>query len=150
MNLPKWTPHKNAEKRLSSAIELTRVLVENRDKFVLTHYQEMLKICIWKYTEAEGASKHKTRYRSAGSLQNSDEKLNHEHVVTSKSIRSRILEDPNNFERILREAVACTVLVSEHRLLNQTEKLHPDLNGWDRYRAAGIEVWDLLEGVRVV
>ena len=150
MDLPIWKPHKQAKERRSSAIELTRVLVENRGKFVESHYQEMLKICIWKYTEAEGPSKHKTRYRSTGSLRSSNEKLNHEHVVTSKSIRSRIMENPEDFERILHEAIACTVLVSEHRLLNQTEKRRPELNGWDRYRAAGIEVWDLLEGVRVV
>ena len=146
----KWKQRKQGADYLRSAQFLTRLIVANRDSLVESHYNEMLKICIWKLTEAEGSSKHNTRFRSTGAIQNPKGKLNHEHVVTSRDMRQRIMETPDLVDEIIAEAIGCTVLKSEHQELERVEKLDPNLRGWDRYRAAGIEVWDLLTGERVV
>jgi hypothetical protein len=150
MELPEWRPRKNHEQYLQSAVELTRVLVENRHSFVESHYRELLKICLWKYTEAEGPSKHKTRYRSQGAIENPSAKLNHDHVVTRKQIIDSIIAEPKNFVTHLLTAVGCTVLASEHATLNQIGRDFPALSGWARYEQAGIQVWDLRDKVRVV
>ena len=43
---------------------------------------------------------------------------------------------------VLRGAIACTVTVEEHKLLTKLSQARSELESWNRYEAAGIEVVD--------
>ena len=141
--LPAWSPRKDSEERLNSALALMDAILRVREQMLNTHLRESLSIAIWKYTECNG--KYTTRFRSRGAVESPKSKLNHEHVFTRKSLIDELLGSPENSEIIMSKAVACTVLTSEHALLRAVEKQNPSLVGWNRYRAAGIEVFDLAE-----
>jgi hypothetical protein len=68
--------------------------------------------------------------------------VRHEHVVTRKSLLSRLrAATPLEAEELLAGAEACLVTIAEDRALN-----HDTLSSWARYSAAGIRVWDRLTG----
>jgi hypothetical protein len=96
---------------------------------------------IWAITEAHG--KYKTRFRSEGVRNTPDCKIQHEHVSPRRELIGEIMKDPENCERILKDAVACVVTEEEHRLLTKVSKENPQLKGWQRYKEAGITVYDM-------
>lgn len=147
MKLPEWKPRADSELRKASAVALASSVLSAKERILLPHLREVLSIAVWKYTECDG--KYTTRYRSEGALFAASSEVHHEHVITRKAIVDRLLQDPANVESILATSVGCVVLRSEHRLLATVEQENKSLAGWDRYRAAGITVWDLLEGRRV-
>ncbi|HZJ47894.1 MAG TPA: hypothetical protein VFD97_02520, partial [Acidimicrobiia bacterium] len=79
-------------------------------------------------------------------LSNRVAKIQHEHVVERKKLIDRLLADPINYESILAGAVACLVTVEEHDRLRLVDR---DLEGWDRYRATGVVVYDMATGSRL-
>ena len=142
--LPTWRPHPKAEARRASAIRIAKLILD-ADGLEPEHRNELLSIAIWKYTEADGKSK--TRYRSEGALHETDsKKLNHEHVVPRKCLREKMLLDPNRCKTIMQLATACVVTREEHLRLTQVSKQDPSLQGWARYTAAGVRVFDLKTG----
>lgn len=120
---------------ISSATNAIReiLLMEDVGKI---HKTELISIMIWKISQANG--KWNTRYYSAGTLNSSIEKVQHEHVVTRKQIISQLFLQPDNILEILAQVTACIVTESEHRQLAKQE----DKEGWERYRATGIRVYD--------
>ena len=148
MKLPEWKPRNDSELRKASAVALATSVLLVREKMLLTHLREVLSISVWKYTECDG--KYTTRYRSEGALFASSSEVHHEHVITRKAIVDRLLQDPSNAKSILASSIGCVVLRSEHRLLAAAEKADKTLAGWDRYQVAGVAVWDLLEGRKIV
>jgi hypothetical protein len=56
--------------------------------------------------------------------------------------RRLLRANPEDVERILERATACTITMDEHRRLNT----YAHLDGWERYRAAGIVVIDSKTG----
>ena len=148
MELPEWKPRADSEMRKASAVALANSVLSVREKMLLPHLREVLSIAVWKYTECDG--KYTTRYRSEGALFASSSEVHHEHVITRKAIVDRLLQDPANTQSILASSIGCVVLRSEHRLLAVAEKADKTLAGWDRYQVAGVAVWDLLEGRKIV
>lgn len=148
IELPAWKPHKDSEARKQSALFIAEALLSARENIYKSHLRELLSIAVWKHTESDG--KYTTRYRSLGAINSPGEKLNHEHVVTRKSLVDALLNEPDRFAEILESATACTVLEEEHRRIMQVEKEDKNLRGWDRYRAAKIPVYDLLTGDQIV
>lgn len=69
------------------------------------------------------------------------ENARHEHVITTKEARPLLMMATDKTEgdviKILRNLVACIVTKEEGYLLDAYES-----GGWERYRKAGIEVWD--------
>jgi hypothetical protein len=107
--------------------------------------RKALDLAIWLFTEADG--KYRTRFRSVGALEVNDPRpLNHEHVLPKRVLIDRLVAEPDRCDEILRSAVAYTVLREEHDGLNAAERSDPTLDGWGRYRAAGITVVDLASG----
>jgi hypothetical protein len=147
-DLPPWNPHKDSENRRRSAVASAVALLSAREQITTSHLKQLLSISIWKHTECDG--KYKTRYQSIGALTRPQEKLNHEHVVQRKVLVEALLRDPSRCQEIFDSAIACTVLEEEHKKIMQIEKTETDLNGWDRYRAANIAVYDLLTRERLV
>jgi hypothetical protein len=142
-----WVAHREADARRRSAIRLAQAVLSVADELAEAHLKEALSIAIWKYTEANG--KNKTRYRSRAAIGAPASEINHEHVVTRKSLIAEMIKSPDGVEEIMSGAVACCVLRTEHSTLAAVEKESPELTGWDRYKAAGIEVIDLATGETV-
>ena len=148
IDFPNWVPRKDSDRRMSSAVLLAKTIVSLKSELTSSHLREFLSNTIWKYTECDG--KYTTRFKSRGAILQPKEKQNHEHVVTRKSLVDEIIAEPARIDEIFKKAIGCTVLKSEHKLITETEKLNPMLLGWDRYVAAGVEVYDLKHAVRVV
>ena len=133
-----YRPRPDREERLASAIKAADALV-GLDLYP-QHKRELLSICVWKATELDG--KWNTCFCSRGALEAGPEtKLNHEHVIERKKQVDRMLSG-EAVAKVLKEAVACIVTVDEHKLLTETSRTRPNLEGWERYRAARIEVID--------
>jgi len=146
MNLPKFIQHKDRDIRKASAFNAVQAILP-LDLYV-PHKRELLKVCIWKITEANG--KYKTRYRSIGALnENNSGNLQHEHVVEMKSLIDRLLNEPTNYSEILNDAIACVVTKEEHSKLTKVSRESDNLNGWSRYKKAGIIAFDLVNGKEV-
>lgn len=97
---------------------------------------------IWNITGANG--KYKLPYISVSAKNNPNLKVNHEHVSRKKMLIDDILQNPENLETILKQALACIVTVEEHDRLNKIDKDNPELDGWKRYELAEIDVWDTI------
>ena len=140
MELPEYKPHKDRDLRIRSAVTAIKAIL-NLDLYP-SHKKELISVCIWKITEADG--KLRTRCRSIGSLTaDSGTKLQHEHVFERKSLIQRLLDQREDVQVVLDDAIGCVVTKDEHDYLSQVSRENPDLEGWKRYRAAGIQVFDL-------
>ncbi len=97
--------------------------------------KNLMDFLIWKITEING--KYKTKYRSKEAMNIKDtKKLHHEHVFSRKKLKedlvnAKSLEEVRN---ILKKIEACIVTREEHK------KLKNDIDGWERYKKANIEV----------
>ena len=142
--VPAWKPHPRGDARRISAIRIAK-LVLAANGLEPEHRNELLSIAVWKYTESDG--KFKTRFRSAGALHERDlKKLNHEHVIPRKWLRDEMLQAPAECEPIMGRAIGCVVTREEHLRLTSVSKQNPSLQGWARYVAAGVRVFDLEAG----
>ena len=137
---PYWE-HPQASARRASAIRLAEVIVAADGPILPTHRRRLLSTTVWKMTEAD--DKHNLRYRSKAALDaTSRSDVRHEHVIPRGVLVQRMMDEPHRVAEILSEAVACLVTKEEHL------RLGPG-TGWDRYRLAGIEVVDMLDGSTV-
>jgi hypothetical protein len=109
------------------------------------HKDEVLSLLIWKITEAGG--KYTLRYRSRGSIENQSSKKQHEHVYPRKWLISQLKAKPDQLDQILERAIGCLVTIQEHRAVSAVDS---NLLGWDRYKAAGVDVFDTRENRWIV
>ncbi|TWT45314.1 hypothetical protein RAS1_17370 [Phycisphaerae bacterium RAS1] len=139
---PHWQLSPKADEFVQSACTVVRAALSL--PICPEHRDQLIDWALWKVTEAGEKSndKYNTRYCSFMALRATNWKPQHEHVFTKKSLRDAILQRPADHERIMRTAVGCVVTVDEHRLLSK-QKEH---QGWARCAAAGVRVWDRLEG----
>lgn len=142
-----WVDDGTYEANLRSATVVLRFALSSED-VVPSLRKRLINDCLWFITEASG--KYTTRFRSRGVLEleangrisNWRSRVRHEHVVTRRSLAER-LESGEDPASVLEDAVACVVTVEEHDRLAPFDRSH---EGWDRYREAGIEVVDMLNG----
>jgi hypothetical protein len=123
------------KEKLLRSIKNNVVAILNANSEV-SHKKDLLDICIWQITEIDG--KFNTRYRSEGAMvEHNFSVLRHEHVNQRKYLINRVLtdKDVNSFVAM---SVACLVTKEEHELLSHS------FIGWDRYKNAEINVYDLL------
>jgi hypothetical protein len=145
-----YRTYPNAVSRVYSAkrlIFLLRELLRQNPAIIKRHAADVLGTAIWKLTEAE-TRKYETRYCSKAvwdSRNSIQQKLNHEHVFQKSTMAAALLKcAPEEVEGILENAVACTVFEREHRKLpKKLEKL----DGWERYKWAGIVVVDAKQTI---
>ena len=130
--MPEYREHKDRNKRIESAIIAIKALLPL--ELYPAHKRELLGVCIWKITEADG--KMKVRYWSEGSISNEKAKLQHEHVHERKELIIRLLNG-EAVELVVKDAIACMVTKEEHLVLGKSSSL-----GWQRYKEQGIKVFD--------
>jgi len=144
--LPPFPPFRrrpDAEARIQSALHAIRCILA-AESVLPEHKTELLSICLWKITEAEGFGKYETRFVSTGSLDRPASGLAHDHVHERAKLVRGLLDGSLSVEALREHAIACTVSRDEHHLLGSVPK---QLDGWDRYRAAGIAVIDRGAGL---
>jgi hypothetical protein len=138
----RYVAHPQREERIASAIALARLVLDSPE-LIEPQRRRILSQAIWFVTEADG--KYLTRYRSRGAREaqasGSVQDLRHDHVITRKALIDAMLAEPRHADEILRGAIACIVTVEEHARLTA---LGPHSAGWERYRAASIDVFDML------
>lgn len=132
MNLPKYSPHKDREKRIESAIMAINALLPL--DLYLSHKKELLSTCIWKITEADG--KYNLYFWSEGAISAHHKDLRHEHIFERKELISRLLSG-EDAELVVQDAIACLVTKDEHIALTASKK-----SGWKRYKDCGINVFN--------
>ena len=74
---------------------------------------------------------------------NSETKLQHEHVIEKQKLVSALIAGQESIEDIVETAIGCVVTKAEHRILTAVSRSEPTLDGWNRYKKAGIKVFDL-------
>lgn len=141
--IPEYRSHARADERIASA--LTAVAALLAADILAEHKRELLSICLWKISQAQGISKYKTRYVSAASLNAPTSSLAHDHVYERHWITRRLMLGEIEVDALRTIALACTVLRSEHKQLTALSKDEPGIAGWERYRKADIAVIDCKE-----
>ncbi len=136
MSLPVFKPHADRSARIESA--KTAIHAITALDLYPAHKKELLSICIWKITQADG--KYKVRYWSEGSVRADKRNLRHEHVVERKELIQRLLAG-EEVESVVADAIACIVTKVEHALLGKNQA-----SGWSRYHEAGIRIYDSMDG----
>jgi hypothetical protein len=134
-----WIATADIEVQMRSALAACRFAVASPD-LMRGQRRHIIDGSIWLVTEEAPSRKYQTRYRSSGALV-AHKDLRHDHVWTRKGAVDAILKDPDCIEKVLRQAIGCTVTKDEHARLNRVAK---NLDGWDRYLEARIDVMDML------
>jgi hypothetical protein len=131
----------DAEERVNSALEIIDAIlplaIDGRMK------RRFLSNCLWQITQAEGKGKYEIRYRSVASIGKPRKKLRHDHVTRRKVMVDAMLKTPSEAQAIAKAAIGCVVTKKEHEKLTAMDK---SIDGWDRYRLAGIAVRDMTTG----
>lgn len=135
LGMQTYHEHPDRPKRIESAITAINALLPL--DLVEAHKRE-LSVCIWKITEADG--KYKVRFWSEGACANPNAKLHHEHVHQRKELIHRLLAG-EDIGRVVTDAIPCMVTEQEHAALGGAPSI-----GWQRYRDAGIKVFDTKHG----
>ncbi len=141
----KFRLHRDAEERRRSAICAAKAIL-GLDLYP-AHKRQLLRVALWKLTEAEADHKYRTRYRTAAALDSTA--LEHDHVVQQASLLDALCAFPASADELLACAVACTVTVTEHETLTEHSPLNPHIDGWTRYDALNLTVVDTRTGVTV-
>ena len=139
--------HPLAKERKSSSIVLVKALLQEHSGLLDNHRQEFVRLALWKVTEAEGIHKLRTKFMSEAALSvveseprpSRNTELRHEHVFERVKMASKLIKaNPDSAKDILKDAIGCTVTKDEHDRSNMIK----NCDGWQRYREAGIRVWD--------
>lgn len=146
-----WVAPAQADAARRDAITLAKFAVGSPDLRDVTRKELLSRYVLILLTHGTANGKYGTRYRSKGALEVTDPAtLEHEHVYPRKWLIEQMLDSPSSVELVLTHfAIACTVTTAEHRLLARAERANPELAGWERYHAAGVEVIDMASGVIV-
>lgn len=139
MTLKSYKPRSGSKRRVDDAATAVAAIL----KLGISDHlkKKLLSRAIWYATECDG--KYNLRYASEGAVNLTDKsQRQHEHVSPRKSLVTRMLKEPRKAKAVLRSATACFITRKEHEKLAKVSRDHPLAEGWDRYRLAGIVVWD--------
>lgn len=102
----------------------------------------MIKILLCRLTETK-SGKFSCRYRTKLVFSDEEYKIQHEHVYRREITYKELVNNPENYKEILNKCIGCVVTKEEHKLLNKIDKKYKNINGWERYKKAGIKVLDM-------
>jgi hypothetical protein len=104
----------------------------------------MLVSAIWQVCESTGS--FRARHRSESVIRTVGQKIQRDHIFKKQTLIAELLGSEPNLDTIIEQARCCIVTEDEHKRLHRIDE---SLDGWDRYRAAGIVVYDMLDEKRV-
>jgi len=100
----------------------------------------MLNHAIWELTRAQREAD--APFRSEGVVFGDlGVKIQRDHVFRRAQFIEE-LDQGRDLDEILSDLLLCIVTCEEHRRLTQADKEDSAVNGWERYRRAGIKVFD--------
>jgi hypothetical protein len=136
--------HPLSRERKRSAVALIKLLLAEKNPDILrVHRRELLRVLLYKLTEAE-SPKYETRFQSkAASERKGHVELRHDHVFRRAKMVDDLEKAMEKIDIILRNAIACTVTAEEDRNLSKVGKRY---DGWARYKQAKIAVIDTRTG----
>jgi len=102
--------------------------------------KRMLNIGIWQVAWASGD--FYSRYRSAAVISTPGLTIQRDHIYQKKLLVQRLLSTDVDFDSVIAHSQCCIVTLDEHRSLHQ---VNGGLDGWDRYQAAKIQVYDMVD-----
>jgi hypothetical protein len=108
--------------------------------------QSMLDWALWQVAFATGNTQKKFlgRYRSESVIRQIGLKIQRDHVYQRKTLLQELLGPSPDLERIILQAQCCVVVtVDEHNRLSK-------IDGGEKYRIAGITVYDMLDETTVL
>ena len=122
------------QSRIDSLQEIIAVLRDSQ--LPLDSKKRMLNHALWEVSIARGnfAPAFRSKLVVAG-LRGT--KIQRDHVYKRKQIVQDVLKQKEPLEAILKRVIHCVVTEEEHERLTRVPE---NLDGWERYRAAGIEV----------
>jgi hypothetical protein len=146
--LRQWEPWEAPDHAVKVAVDICHFACTapdywtEKDRNALIDTQ--LSVTIWRDHER----KHLVRYRSRGVLETTEPKdrtsnwCDLEHVHTKAWLKAKMLANPDkgSIESLLRDQACCSVTAAESKRLS---RIPEGVDGWDRYRAAGIDVFDM-------
>jgi hypothetical protein len=106
--------------------------------------KRMLVHGIWEVAVATGG--FCARYRSEAVIQTVGAKIQRDHIFKKKALITELLGPNPDIEKIIERGRCCIVTTDEHRKLHDVDE---SLDGWERYRVAGIVVYDMLDGKKI-
>ena len=111
--------------------------------------KRMLVHAIWEVAFATGNTQRAFmgRYRSEAVVNQPGLKIQRDHIYKKEALIQELLGPSPNLDEILDRAHCCVVTEDEHRKLGL---INDAIDGWERYRAAGITVYDMVDQTKVV
>jgi hypothetical protein len=110
--------------------------------------KRMVGYVIWEMAEYLNGN-FKGRYRSKGAMI-PGVVIQRDHVNQKARIIERMLANPDQIDAMLSDLVHCLVTKEEHKRLTAISKSNLDIDGWNRYRMAGVEVMDMLTMEQII
>jgi hypothetical protein len=98
----------------------------------------MLIQAIWQVAECTGS--FYSRYRSERVIKRQGLRIQRDQIYKKPTLIAELLAAQRDLDAIIQQAQCCVVTEDEHRKLH---KVDTRLDGWDRYRAAGIAIYDM-------
>jgi hypothetical protein len=103
----------------------------------------LLSQAIWQVAHATG--NFRGRYRSENVIRQSGLEIERDHIYPKTRLIEQIMSASDNLDDVLDQVIqrarCCTVSADEHERLHDFDS---ELDGWNRYEAAGIVVYDML------
>jgi len=106
--------------------------------------KKMLVHSIWEVAQATG--NFRGRYRSEGVIGTPGVRIQRDHIYKKSTLVEELLSASPDLDRVIEQARCCIVTVDEHRRLHDID---PELDGWNRYKAAGVIVYDMFDESQV-
>jgi hypothetical protein len=107
--------------------------------------KRMLVHGVWEVAKATGD--FRGRYRSEEVIRTPGLRIQRDHIYKKRTLVEELLGTAPNIDRVIERARCCTVTLDEHQRLHDVDDA---LDGWDRYEAAGLHVYDMVDETRVV
>lgn len=104
--------------------------------------RRMLVHGLWQIAIATGNTQSSFfgRYRSEGVIRETGLKIERDHIYRKENLIEQLLEGDPDLDAIIARAQCCVVTQPEHDRLGAVDKR---IDGWERYRVAGITVYDM-------
>lgn len=109
--------------------------------------KDMMNAALWQVAFATGNSQSRFMgpYRSEAVITQPGLKIQRDHAHRRATLLSELLGPSPDLDSIIERAQCCCIVTEEeHQRLRSV-----DIDGWDRYAAAGIVVYDMRHGRRM-
>ena len=102
--------------------------------------KRMLVHGIWEVAKATGDSQG--RYRSERVIRTVGLQIQRDHIYKKNALVEELLGASPDLDKVISRAACCIVTAEEHHGLHSVG-VH--LDGWERYRVAGVVVYDMID-----